>query len=44
MSSNKTDYGHKFSNTSKVDKETIRDFKNAHFKLGSSTTPNNYLS
>lgn len=38
------DYGHKSQSASKVDKDLIRDFKNAHFKLGSPSIPNNYLS
>lgn len=44
ISSNKTDYGHKFHAPVKVDKDTIRDFRSAHFKLGSANVPNNYLS
>ena len=43
-SSHKMDYGHKSQSASKVDKDLIRDFKNAHFKLGSPSVPNNYLS
>lgn len=38
MSSNKMDYAPKYNSVSKVDKEKIRDFKSAHFKLGSPST------
>lgn len=44
MSTNKSDYGHKFNPASKVDKDMIKDFRSAHFKIGSVSTPNNYLS
>lgn len=43
-STNKSDFGHKFNPASKVDKDMIKDFRSAHFKIGSTSNPNQYLS